>query len=490
MSKLKTGYQYLKNFYGERVFKIILASLLFHLLAVFFSEGFHRPDEHLGLMRFTGYKLGILNAEEALSSWEYPARIRPWFPAYFYYYIGSIPMLLGIKNPFVLAFLFRLVSSLIAFSSHLYFFNVLKEKLNNKKTEFYLAMGLFLTWFLPFFHARTSSENLSASLFIIGLSILMKHYDSWEKKGAFKGSSFHIALIAFFWALSFIFRYQMIAMSGTAFIWIFFKTTNKTKILWVGTLVFLLTNAFSAIFDYFGYGEWVFPPYHYLYENIFEGKAAQFGTDPIWYFFTKTFSRGIPPLSLLFIVPSLWFWWKKKSNILSWCGLAFLVIHSLIGHKEIRFIFPMIPLVAVYFAFFMIQFNLRHSLLKFFFWQNAILLVVSSIKPAHSPIGFYKFLYHYEKPISKIYTMNLVRDQLKFYQKRPIEMIYVEENHPLPSGVDFHVLSEKLTNREEILARPNCKLVYSSYPDWVVELLSKYRKRSKLWSLIHCQKPN
>ena len=69
---------WINNSGWKKVFTTCLVlGAFFHLLAVFFSEGFHRPDEHLGIMRFIACKLGIFSTEElGKLSWEYPARKR------------------------------------------------------------------------------------------------------------------------------------------------------------------------------------------------------------------------------------------------------------------------------------------------------------------------------------------------------------------------------------------------------------------------------
>ena len=45
----------------------LIISLFFHILAIIFSDGFHRPDEHLGIMRWMSFKLGLM--DDKILSW-------------------------------------------------------------------------------------------------------------------------------------------------------------------------------------------------------------------------------------------------------------------------------------------------------------------------------------------------------------------------------------------------------------------------------------
>ena len=483
MSKLKQSIQNFKSQYGETVYRFFLISFIIHICAVIFSEGFHRPDEHLGIMRFVGYKLGILQANEALPSWEYPAQIRPWLQPYFYYLVGVIPVKLGFSNPFFLTFLMRLVSSLLGYFAHLCLFTTTSKFFKSSKSLHVYAFGLSLLWFLPFFHARTSAENLSTSLFLFGFSLFIKKIDSLDAKTKFSGTTKDIILISLFWGLSFICRYQMIVMSGPVLIWIFLKVENNKKLLIGGILTFILVQILSFPIDFLGYREWTLAPWNYFKENIISGKSSQFGTDPFWYYLSKTFSRGIPFISFFLIIPAFWMFIKKPLHLFSLTGLIFLLIHSLIGHKEIRFIFPMAPLAAFYAAYAVD--NIKRDILpkwlwKFLIFQTFIALIISSFKPAHNPIKFYKFLYQNE--ISKVYTLNVIRDQLFFYQNRKIEFQHVKSPLDIPEK-SYYLLADRLREHD-------CKIEYSSYPIWLIENFSRYLKKSRVWTLAKCGAQN
>ena len=85
-------------------------------------------------------------------------------------------------------------------------------------------------------------------------------------------------------------------------------------------------------------------PFHSYYEiirqNIFHHRAAQFGTEPWYFFFSKLLSHT-GPMVLLAIVG------VRRSPVLGWVCLAVVIPHVLIGHKEYRFIYPVLPIVLI-----------------------------------------------------------------------------------------------------------------------------------------------
>ena len=102
-------------------------------MAVIFSEGFHRPDEHLGVIHFMTYKLGTFPKENL--SWEFPTQIRNAFMPWLFFIQTKVLNFLGIQNPFTLAFFYRLFSSLLGFLSLLSFSKVGLRFFNSDKSK-------------------------------------------------------------------------------------------------------------------------------------------------------------------------------------------------------------------------------------------------------------------------------------------------------------------------------------------------------------------
>lgn len=458
-----------KNLSFER--KVLTFGILFHLLAVIFTEGFQRPDEHLGIMRFVAMKLNMITAEQGQVSWEYPAMIRPWLQPFLHFLILKPFSFFGLQDPFILSLLLRLFSSAFALWGTWSFYQYFRHHFKSK--ELFL-FSLLAFWFVPFIHARPSAENWCASAFLVALPLVLEN-----KKPLLAGC---------FLALSFIFRYQMIVPIGALALWMIIYKKIDVKNFLLVTFGFLLVNAVSTVIDYWGYGTWTFAPWNYWYHNIIEKRAASFGVEPWWYYLEKIITRGIPPLSLILFIGTFLFWWKEKRNVLTWISFSFILVHSLIGHKEVRFLFPMIAFAGYFSTWLMESYPkvFKKGVISFLFILNTALLLWSSLRPAHDPIKFYKHLYYERPEIKEITTLNLVRDQLHFYQRHNILLTY---SQTIPEILTEWVLSDQNAHRE-ILQEKGCVVDFSSYPDWVMNLKIKAIYKSKSWSLYRCGENN
>lgn len=81
----------------------------------------------------------------------------------------------------------------------------------------------------------------------------------------------------------------------------------------------------------------------YLQFNLLEGRSSAFGTAPAYHYL-----RALVTSDGVVIIPlvALAVFAHPSTRWLSWASLVFLVVHSAIPHKELRFIFPLIPLLC------------------------------------------------------------------------------------------------------------------------------------------------
>ncbi|OFZ16539.1 MAG: hypothetical protein A2X86_12140 [Bdellovibrionales bacterium GWA2_49_15] len=478
---------HLEEFSVQQVFRLSFLFLaFFHIYAALMSEGFHRPDEHLGMIRMVLYKLGKLEASQL--SWEFPVQIRSWAQPYFYVAIAKIYGQLGAANPFILATLFRLSSSLLALTA-LFWFMRTTTTLFEKDADKKLSLSLFpFIWYLPFFHARTSTENFSSSLTLFAIAGLIYLHKKTVR----------VCLLPFIiglcMAFAFYFRLQMATSLLPALIpFVFFQKQQwKTAIIIIaGGLCGLGLN---VLIDYQGYGNWVFSPWNNVYQNVFKGMASSFGTDPFYTYFSKSFLRGIPPISLFFLAIPLIYWFKRPKCILTWVSLPFLMAHSCLAHKELRFIFflgQLIPPMAPIFVAWCKSLpgirtsyvNSFHYVAKLALILSLVLSLASSSRDAYSHMGFYKFLYHLKPVPQKIYTLNVVRDVLEFYLPGPVEFVY--SPNFTSSAESAYVLTDSYADMLHLTTHSHCLEVYSEYSVFFQSLLQKIAK-SKDWAVLQC----
>jgi phosphatidylinositol glycan class B len=109
-----------------------------------------------------------------------------------------------------------------------------------------------------------------------------------------------------------------------------------------GSAVLLL----SAGSDYLYYGQWTFPAYHWLHFNLAQDLAVFYGRNA-WHYYL---SQGLPLLLTTYTPFALVALFKATTSsgipfILSTSILTTIASLSLISHKEVRFIFPLLPLL-------------------------------------------------------------------------------------------------------------------------------------------------
>ncbi|KAK2606000.1 glycosylphosphatidylinositol anchor biosynthesis [Conoideocrella luteorostrata] len=108
----------------------------------------------------------------------------------------------------------------------------------------------------------------------------------------------------------------------------------------------------SAASDYFYFGVWTFPPYNWLNFNISKSLAVFYGRNP-WHYYL---SQGLPLLCTTSLPFALWGLYKpgaastNEANALrtiSYAVFTTVAALSSISHKEVRFIYPLLPILSI-----------------------------------------------------------------------------------------------------------------------------------------------
>lgn len=459
--------------------KYIAVGILFHLLAVIFSIGFFRHDEQRELLQTVGYQLGFYDS--SYLSFQFHAFLRPWLQPLLYVWSAKFYSIFFDLNPNHLAMLFRFISSILGISSLWLVYKTFEESLQETKNqEYYFFFAAFL-WFLPFLHARTSNENLCSSFFIFGLYYLAKKI---SLKDAF--------ITGVLLGISFILRFQMVVMISSTVLWFLFFKKYSLKNLFVLIIGFIFVLGISTALDSHYYGQFTFTPYNYFYVNIIQKYVDQFGSSPWYDYFIQAFKEGVPPLSLFFILTYLLLWIRFPKSLLTWTTLPFFIVHSLIGHKEFRFIFPMVFFLPIIYTFLIMELKLvvKKSWIILFQVFNIPFLIYFSLVPASNLMKYYEHLYYKKDLVEKVYVTNPYEDYTKFYLKNDIKYIIYK-----PSDVKKLVVSDKkvyffamnLQERDLILENSQCKNDFSLFPKWLYDLeLLKKRRTFRSWTLVEC----
>jgi len=309
-------------------------------VAVFFitawnSHGFYHADEHYQIIEFAGIKLGTHTPDEL--AWEYGAQIRPALQPSICFVLLKVLNQINITDPYIQAFSLRLLTAFLALIFIRSFIKKTEGQFENNNTKkIYYLLSYFL-WFIPVISVRFSSETWSGLFFLSALTLFLIK-DKQTSKPFLAG-----ILLGF----SFLFRFQIAFALIGLLLWLLIIERVNLRYLAKLALGFFLIIFIGFLIDSWFYGKPLFTPWNYFqnfYSDIMGESAPAFGTTP-WYYYLSQLLKlpgyfiGVP-LFISFVILIIF----KPKNLILWCIIPFIIIHSMISHKEERFLFRMVYL--------------------------------------------------------------------------------------------------------------------------------------------------
>lgn len=292
-------------------------------------------DEHFQILGFAWARAGLASVETL--PWEWDARIRPTLqPTLALGALGSLRAA-GVTSPFAWVLLLRLASVAAAFAVLLRVLAHASPHLTRAGRQALWCAGLLL-WFTPLFFGRFTSENWSGMALALALTLLPGS-GATPRRDALAG-----ALLG----LSFLFRYQMAMAVLPALAWVAAEG-GRRRALRMG-LAAAAVAAAGSLLDAWFYGEWVLAPWNYLRVNLLEGVAAGFGVSPWWSYLAWVALLPFPPVGVPLLLLATAGALARPRSPWAWTAAAILVGHSLLAHKEPRFLLPLLYLLPVLLA--------------------------------------------------------------------------------------------------------------------------------------------
>ena len=455
----------------HRLGRIQLVAALVFVITAIFSTGFHHWDEHFQVLEFAGWKLGLSPVQDL--PWEFAARIRPAIQPFIVVQVHHFMGLFGSVDPFVITFVLRAISAALWYMATILMLQAFMPSVHDPRSRKWFALLSFFLWFSVYNAVRFSSENWSGSLFMIGLALVIRK----EQRNGL-GPYLTAGLL---FGLAFTFRMQTALMTGGLFAWLLIiqrEPWRKLVAMAGGTLI---TVALGICIDRWFYGEWTLTVLNYFDANMLQGKAAAFGTQPWYAYFVDTVMVTLPPFSLIFVLAPLILVLFKPKSVLVWVFAPFLLVHCMIGHKELRFLFPIVGSLPIMIIIAMDIVRTKwlpgltgsrifNGTVKLLWVANLVLLGVVMFKPADAQIGLYKTIYdNYPDPIT---MYNFGEDpyhrveQINFYSRPGLEHGgTITDNTRITSERPILIAT---MNPSDVLDRwPEHELVFASLPAWV-----------------------
>ncbi len=476
---------------------LLFAGLVMYGLAAWCSEGYHHPDEHFQLLELANYKLGNTPATDL--PWEFAEHIRPGLQPWLAYETISGLKVIGVESPFNQAFLLRLLSGWLMWLVIFVWSKQLGRNFDEERLVKNLLWSAMLLWFIPYLSVRFSSENWAGMSFLAGLFFVTQFLDNERNRVGWR-----LVLGGLLLGLSFFFRFQMaFALAGVAVWLLYYRRLRGVEWGWL-LLGGGLAIGIGVWADYWLYGTWEFTAWHYFQANILENKAINWGTAPWWFYLQEIVLTGLPPVSLLLLGLAIWGGFKHKKHVLVWALLPFFLAHTLVAHKELRFLFPMVfPFIAL--AVIAWQTTWEHF--KNYSWAKAVIglaviinfiaLPIRSLTPANEALPCFRFLYHYaqNRPIT-LFAMEknpyqLVGLTAHFYQPENLKVIVLSQLEQLDSMslLSNNLLIYPALQLPPTLIHTNPKRLYSYFPNWITALnINDWQSRSRIWSIYQVER--
>lgn len=388
----------------------IITGLLFVLIAAWCSDGYLHPDEHFQLLEFAQYKMGGIPAEHL--PWEFDQQMRPAFQVVIVYGLCTAMKSLSLFDPYVASMLLRLVTGLFMFYVVYKLYLRFKNEITDPKGVLWLAILSFTLWYFPFVAVRYSSESFGTIFMLAAMLLFFK-----SNKSTLKTSTY--LLIGICLGISFISRFQMAFMIVGFGLWLLFIQKTSFRFLMVLAAGFILAFGLGMVCDYWFYGKWVISPYNYFYQNLVENKAAGFGVSPVWYYASLTPLVVFPILGIVIVPAFIIFIFKYPKHVFTWCMIPFILIHHAIGHKELRFLFALVPFIpfVIVMAFQGFKWIRYLKFTKYIFWIiNVPALFIMSIKPAYDNMEMFKYLYRHQATSEIYYIWNTMPFMMYQYE--------------------------------------------------------------------------
>jgi alpha-1,6-mannosyltransferase len=211
----------------------------------------------------------------------------------------------------------------------------------------YLLLITASQFHMPFYSSRMLPN-------VFALVLVLQSMAAWLQNDASTAAS----LLVFSTA---VFRCDLLLLLFTVGLsWLITKRLSLVQAIRVGLLTGIFSLVLTVPLDSLMWQRWVWPEGEVFYYNTILGKSSDWGTSP-WYWYA---SSALPKLLLAIfpLIPMAIFnipekavaLWESKPTIspfldTTWLeyilpAIGFVAIYSCLGHKEVRFLFPVMPM--------------------------------------------------------------------------------------------------------------------------------------------------
>ena len=484
----------------------LLIACVLYVFAAWFSMGHYHDDEYAQVLNFATAKTSLDMQSELM--WEFKAGVRSGLQPFTAYVIAAMSKTIGIDSPHILSFIYRLFSASISLFATIIFINAIRKDITSEKVFKWTVFFLLFSWLLLFINVRFSSEGWAASFFLLGLALYLLIPKPNVK---------HLLSVGFILGLAFLSRYQTGFMLLGLGLWMILidkiKPLHLIYILVGGLIALILGACFDTwLYDSFTISSWNYFLWHL--KGFMSGSGIDVVVYEPWYFYIHYGAlQTLPPITLLLPISVILFWILFPRHPITWLSIPFVVFHTYFGHKEMRYMFPVLPYVPFMIALVCIWFNEKFDLYKNKFicypWLgilgisvliNCVLVLLVITMPASKEVALWQKclgpMANQDKPVL------LVLDQdgsysdpaelnMDFYNPDQLIIDSVkDESHIIEksqqySGKKILYASRKRDRSEQLnQAGIQHELVCRALPEWILKInINNWTSRTSMWRI-------
>jgi alpha-1,6-mannosyltransferase len=259
----------------------------------------------------------------------------PLILAYISYFISWIASPIDTLSPLQIQFLARLV--LLTFSWHAWFrlARALDQKTRDLQIGSYLLIISACQFHIPYYASRMLPNTFA-------LVLVLHAYAEWILGKYQRAAAGLVAATA-------IFRCDILLLLFTVGLsWLIRGDLTLSKAIQVGVMTGVICLAVTIPLDSLMWQTWTWPEGQVFYYNAILGKSSDWGTSP-WHWYVSTAIPKAMLATLVFLplavlrIPSCRLDTTWLAHFLPITG--FILLYSCLGHKEMRFMFPAMPIL-------------------------------------------------------------------------------------------------------------------------------------------------
>ncbi|XP_069940978.1 GPI mannosyltransferase 3 isoform X3 [Cherax quadricarinatus] len=301
--------------------------VLVRLLSVFIIQTWFVADEFWQATEIAhhlvfGYGYQTWEWQEGIRSVLYPAVLAS---------IYKLLALVGLEYPFLLIHVPRVFHAL-AFAAGDYHIWKLSGMLYGKASAHWTAICLMTSWFLEYCAPRT----LTSCAEMVSLSVALCQYPWRKQKGSCESGYLWLVGIACAVRPTAAIPFIPLCLQHLWF------THSKMWLLFKYIVIIVAVGVMSVGLDTWYYGELVVVPWRFAHFNALSGLASHYGVLPWHWYVTQGLPATLTTHLLPFMLAAL-FYPNRHKELLSIC-LWSVIVYSCLGHKEFRFLLPILPL--------------------------------------------------------------------------------------------------------------------------------------------------